>query len=143
MEGGALWAAAGFGLSLLGTLAVQVLSRAGLQADMSMVEENLLSGPLWLELTVLLAASPFLEEIFFRGILFQRLKELMSVKAAAVVSALVFGLYHGTLTQGIYGFFMGLALAWAMERTQTVKAPVMVHMAANLAGLLAAAVNLP
>ena len=71
----ALWAAAGFGLSLLGTLAVQVLSRAGLQADMSMVEENLLSGPLWLELTVLLAASPFLEEIFFRGILFQRLKE--------------------------------------------------------------------
>lgn len=43
----ALWAAAGFGLSLLGTLAVQVLSRAGLQADMSMVEENLLSGPLW------------------------------------------------------------------------------------------------
>ena len=89
----ALWAAAGFGLSLLGTLAVQVLSRAGLQADMSMVEEKLLSGPLWLELTVLLAASPFLEEIFFRGILFQRLKELMSVKAAAVVSALVFGLY--------------------------------------------------
>ncbi len=139
----ALWAAAGFGLSLLGTLAVQVLSRAGLQADMSMVEENLLSGPLWLELTVLLAASPFLEEIFFRGILFQRLKELMSVKAAAVVSALVFGLYHGTLTQGIYGFFMGLALAWAMERTQTVKAPVVVHIAANLAGLLAAAVNLP
>ena len=128
----ALWAAAGFGLSLLGTLAVQVLSRAGLQADMSMVE-----------LTVLLAASPFLEEIFFRGILFQRLKELMSVKAAAVVSALVFGLYHGTLTQGIYGFFMGLALVWAMERTQTVKAPVVVHMAANLAGLLASAVNLP
>lgn len=38
----ALWAAAGFGLSLLGTLAVQVLSRAGLQADMSMVEEKLL-----------------------------------------------------------------------------------------------------
>lgn len=104
MEGGALWAAAGFGLSLLATLAVQVLSRAGLQADMSMVEENLLSGPLWLELTVLLAASPFLEEIFFRGILFQRLKELMSVKAAAVVSALVFGLYHGTLTQGSMDF---------------------------------------
>ena len=39
--------------------------------------------------------------------------------------------------------FDGLALAWAMERTQTVKAPVVVHMAANLAGLLAAAVNLP
>ena len=78
----ALWAAAGFGLSLLGTLAVQVLSRAGLQADMSMVEENLLSGPLWLELTVLLAASPFLEEIFFRGILFQRLKELMESSMA-------------------------------------------------------------
>ena len=92
----ALWAAAGFGLSLLGTLAVQVLSRAGLQADMSMVEENLLSGPLWLELTVLLAASPFLEEIFFRGILFQRLKELMSVKAAAVVSA-----WYSACTMGL------------------------------------------
>ena len=139
----ALCAAAGFVLSLLATLAVWGLSQAGIQADMSMAEENLLSGPVWLEAVVLLAASPFLEEFFFRGILFQRLQELMSVKAAAVVSALIFGLYHGNLSQGIYGFFMGLVLAAAVERTQTVKAPAVIHMAANLAGLLAAAVNLP
>ena len=62
----ALCAAAGFVLSLLATLAVWGLSQAGIQADMSMAEENLLSGPVWLEAVVLLAASPFLEEFFFR-----------------------------------------------------------------------------
>ena len=139
----ALWAAAGFGLSLLGTLAVQVLFagrspggyvHGGGKPAVGSAVAGAYGAP---------GGFSVSGGDLFPGILFQRLKELMSVKAAAVVSALVFGLYHGTLTQGIYGFFMGLALVWAMERTQTVKAPVVVHMAANLAGLLAAAVNLP
>ena len=44
-------------------------------------------------------------------------------------------------SQGIYGFFMGLALVWAMERTETVKARWW-YGRDILAGLLAAAVNL-
>ena len=99
------------------------------------VEQNLLNGNLLLQIMVLLAASPVLEEFFFRGILYERLKEVVSVKHAMWISALGFGLYHANLSQGIYGFFMGLFLAWCMEKYQTVKVPILVHIASNLAAI--------
>ena len=99
------------------------------------VEQNLLSGNPMLQIFVLLAASPMLEEFFFRGVFYVRLKELVSEKHALWISALGFGLYHANLSQGIYGFVMGLFLAWCMEKFQSVKAPIMVHNASNLAAM--------
>lgn len=99
------------------------------------VEQNLLSGNPMLQIIVLLAASPMLEEFFFRGVFYVRLKEVVSGKHAMWISALGFGLYHANLSQGIYGFLMGLFLAWSMEKFQTVKAPIAVHIASNLAAM--------
>lgn len=98
-------------------------------------EETLLTGNIWLQTVVLLVASPLLEEFFFRGVMYGRLKELLSTPMAMVLSAVLFGLYHGNLSQGIYGFFMGHLLCFAMEHCQTVKAPIVVHIAANGAAL--------
>ena len=112
-------------------------------ADYRAVNESLLTGNQWLMALTLLAASPLLEELFFRGVIYQRLKEMVSPVWAAVLSAAFFGLYHGNVSQGIYGFFMGLFLAYSMEKCQTVKAPVLIHFAANLAALVSAAMNLP
>ena len=99
------------------------------------VEQNLLSGNPILQVIVLLAASPLLEEFFFRGVLFGRFKEMVSWKHAMWISAMGFGLYHANLSQGIYGFLMGMFLAWCMEKFQTVKAPIIVHIASNLAAM--------
>lgn len=98
-------------------------------------EQTLLTGNVPLQAVVLLAASPLLEEFFFRGVLYGRLKELFSTFGALVLSAFLFGLYHGNMSQGIYGFFMGLVLCLAMERCQTVKAPIVIHIAANFAAI--------
>ena len=97
---------------------------------------SLLTGRLWLQLLVLLCASPLLEEFFFRGVLYMRLKELIPSVPAGLVSAALFGLYHGNPGQGLYAFIMGLFLAFSMEKTRTVKAPVLFHFAANAAALL-------
>lgn len=141
------WGVKEAGLCALSGVLLSLASRALLAQfgglDYGTVGESLLSGRLWLKVLVLLAASPLLEEFFFRGVFYQRLKELVSPLAAAVISAAVFGLYHGNLSQGIYGFFMGLFLAYSMEKCQTVKAPVIMHLAANAAALAAGALNLP
>ncbi len=112
-----------------------VFARLGV-AGYTSSRETLLTGNLPLQAVVLLAASPLLEECFFRGVLYGRMKELLPTWAALVGSALFFGLYHGNPAQGIYGFVMGLFLAWAMERYRTVKAPIVIHVAANLVGML-------
>lgn len=54
------------------------------------------------------------------------------------MTAAFFGVFHWDLVQGIYSFFMGLILAYLMEKTNTVKAPVVFHFAANLAALVLA-----
>ena len=99
------------------------------------VEQNLLTGNGGLQAVVLLGASPVLEEFFFRGVLYERVKRVTGVKSAMLLTALLFGLYHANVSQGIYGFFMGMYLAWCMERYQTVKAPITVHITANLAAI--------
>lgn len=127
----ALCIATGFFLSLL----FRFLTAAMGDMDYGQAEEALLPGEFWLQVLVLLLASPLLEELFFRGILYMRLKELFSPRTAGILSAAFFGMYHGNISQGIYGFLMGLILAYSMEVCRTVKAPVLIHGAANLAAL--------
>lgn len=128
--------ASGAVLSAVFRLVFEMIGMPGYEV----VEQNLFAGSFWLQISVLLAASPVLEEFFFRGVLYGRLKELVSNRSAMVISALAFGLYHANPSQGIYGFLMGLFLAWAMERCQTVKAPIVVHVAANTVAVVLSAV---
>lgn len=125
-------ALSGAGLSLLFGIAVKAFQIPGAV----LADESLFTGNLWLEALVLLAASPVLEEYFFRGVLYGRCKELVPAPAAAFLTAAFFGVFHWDLVQGIYSFIMGLVLAYFMEKTNTVKAPVVFHFAANLAALL-------
>ncbi len=121
------WAAGGVVLALFLTIIIDNLGFYGTDA----AEDTLFVGPMWLEAIVLLIASPVMEDLFFRGIMYGRLKELLPNIIAAVVSSLLFGIYHGNLAQGIYGFILGLYLCLVMEKTQTVAAPIAVHIAIN------------
>ena len=56
---------------------------------------------------------------------------------AALISAVLFGLYHGNLLQGVYAFLLGLVLAWLYERFQTLAAPWLFHAAANMTSIIA------
>ncbi len=75
--------------------------------------------------------TPVIEEALFRWILFGRLKVYVSAVAAGVLSAIIFGIYHGNLIQGIYAFVFGLMLAFVYWRTDLVLSSVIMHGAAN------------
>lgn len=47
----------------------------------------------------------------FRGIVFHRLKDWVKPQAAIVISALLFGIYHGNVVQFFYATCMGVMLA--------------------------------
>lgn len=79
---------------------------------------------------------PVLEELLFRGIGYRLLARWFPWQAAMVLSALLFGLYHGNLIQGGYAFVMGLLLAYMYRVFQSFAAPVVFHGAANLAVFL-------
>ena len=61
--------------------------------------------------------SPLVEEYVFRYLLYSHMKCYFSAALSIGISALFFGIYHANLVQGLYGFFMGLYLAYSYECT--------------------------
>ena len=58
---------------------------------------------------------PLAEELVFRGFVFASLRKRMPFWAAALASAVYFGIFHGNLPQGVYACLVGLELAFCYE----------------------------
>lgn len=76
--------------------------------------------------------APFAEEICFRGILFYYLKKWIKAPLAIFISALLFGLYHGNIMQGLYAFVMAVFMAFLVHKTGALSASILFHMVSNL-----------
>lgn len=100
------------------------------------VSENLYSPSFLIQVLGPGLVIPAAEEMIFRGLMYAPLKDRMPFWPAAVISSLLFGLYHGNLLQGVYAFLLGLIMAWLYERFQTLAAPWIFHAAANLTSIL-------
>lgn len=77
--------------------------------------------------------SPLVEEVVFRGIIYNRMRRFYPVTGAILMSGVLFGAYHGNLVQGVYGTCMGILLAYVYERTGHFFIPVGFHVIANVA----------
>ena len=89
--------------------------------------------PLWMAFVFYGIVSPMVEEVVFRGIVCNWLGRKVSPTAGMIGSALLFGAFHGNLVQMLYASIMGLVLAYVYQKYQNIKAPVLVHAAANVA----------
>lgn len=95
------------------------------------------SVPLLSGLLIYGLVTPIAEELLFRGVLYARLKKYFPVRTAIVLSAFIFGVYHGNLVQGIYAFFLGLLITVCYEHFKDFRIPVLFHSAANISVFLA------
>lgn len=120
-----------FGLTMLLTLLG--LSQSG---DYQAVAESQFGGNLILGLICYGLVTPFAEECMFRGILYNALKRFLNKKLSWVLSSFLFGAYHGNVVQGVYGFIMGLLMAYGYEYFGSFKVPVVLHMLANIIAYL-------
>lgn len=78
--------------------------------------------------------SPFAEEVVFRGVIYNRAKTCFSsVTAPMILSSLLFGVYHGNIVQMLYGFLMGMLIAFVYEKCGRFVYAFLFHAAANAA----------
>ncbi len=96
------------------------------------VAKNLYSPPLAQQFLFVGLVIPLTEELIFRGQAFALLRGRLPWLPAALVSALLFGIFHGNVTQCIYGFVLGIMLAWLYEVTGGLLLPYLFHAAANI-----------
>ena len=79
---------------------------------------------------------PVAEELMYRGVLYKRLRECGGFWGAAFSSAFLFALSHGNIVQFLYALGLGLLLAYVYEKYGSLKAPILLHITANLLSLI-------
>ena len=78
---------------------------------------------------------PLAEELFYRGLVFKRFREQGSFLLAAVLSTFLFTSGHGNLVQGLYTIVLGFLLCFVYEKVGSLKAPLCLHITANVVSL--------
>jgi sodium transport system permease protein len=81
---------------------------------------------------VIMAVIPaVVEEMFFRGIMFNSLKKKAGVKAAAVVSYLLFASMHFSLIKIFPTFLLGVVFTYVVYKTGSILPAVVLHFINN------------
>lgn len=89
------------------------------------------SGSALLSLISTVLIAPIGEEILFRGIILQRIAKNNKIIVAIIAQAVLFGVYHANLVQGLYVIPMGIALGYIAYRFHSVLPCILVHMVNN------------
>lgn len=75
--------------------------------------------------------TPLLEELLHRGVVYGRLRRMMNMWPAVIVSALVFAALHFNVVQFTYAFLLGIVFALFVEKTGHIYPAVIAHVIAN------------
>lgn len=74
--------------------------------------------------------GPIIEEYIFRGLILNRVRPL-GEKAAIVLSAFLFGILHGNLSQFLYATSIGIILGYVASKTGTIFYSSILHIMVN------------
>ena len=126
---------------LIGTIVSTVLSSL-LGIENNDVVSDLLNStsiPLVFIFTVVLA--PIFEELLFRKLLLDRLS-VFGNKFAILMTAVAFGLWHGTLEQLFYATLVGIVLGYVAVKSGKWYYCIIIHMVMNfIGGIMTTLVN--
>lgn len=75
--------------------------------------------------------GPVVEELIYRGILYNGYRRDSNTILAVILSALAFGIMHGNLYQTLYGTFFGIFLALIMLVSNSLLACMIIHVLHN------------
>ncbi len=97
--------------------------------------ETFVSGSFMLQIIAFGFVVPVAEELLFRGIVYNVIKTRFSIRASVLMTALIFAVYHGNLTQGVYAFGIGIMLCLICESGGLLFS-ILLHVGVNLVSLI-------
>ncbi|MBR7142702.1 MAG: CPBP family intramembrane metalloprotease [Clostridia bacterium] len=114
-------------------LAALLGSLTGMQI-VNPVEQALSTDAGWV-ITAAMAVliAPLAEELFFRKLMIDRLRPY-GEKTAILISALLFGCFHGNIHQFFYAFFIGLLFGYLYVRSGSLRRTWLLHALVNFFG---------
>lgn len=107
------------------------------QGDQILQLFEALDSPVWFIIVGVIFA-PFVEELFFRGFLFQGFRQKYGWVKGAFLSSIIFGLAHLDLVAFIPSSIFGFLFAYLYHRSNSVWPGIILHVLVNALGLCAA-----
>ena len=101
----------------------------------SPVEELISDSSPLLTLLCIVIISPIIEEILFRKIILNKLRDYGD-KIAILFTAVAFGLYHGNVSQFFYATALGCLFAYLTLKTNRIQYAISLHIFINAMGSL-------
>ncbi len=81
--------------------------------------------------------GPILEELVYRGIVFNKLKTYYSINKSIIISSIIFALMHTNgLFQMVFAFIFGLLFSYIYNKTNDIKLSITSHIIVNLTSVL-------
>jgi len=121
----------GAGVSIALNIVIALTNMAGKDTTFVEVSDMITSNPLFITIICAGILIPIVEEILFRGLIFNRIKCQYNFVAGLLISSLLFGIYHGNIVQGIYATLLGIFLGFAYHKTKSILIPIFIHMGGN------------
>lgn len=119
--------------NLFGTLLsalIQAIRGSGVENP---VQSLAMDDSLFWRVLVMVILAPMIEEYIFRKQLIDRMRPY-GEKTAVITSAVMFGLFHGNLSQMFYAATIGLVFGYVYARTGRLRYSIGMHMTINLLG---------
>lgn len=123
----------GAGLSLGLNVLFNVTGFTESSEKYSRVAETQFALPLGLACIFYGILSPVVEEIVFRGVVYNALCRHTTNIVGIAGSAVLFGAFHGNVVQMVYATLMGVCMAFFYQKYKNLSAAIIFHGAANVA----------
>ena len=127
--------------NLIGTVITTVIGIVKGSPIINPVESLALEMSLPVMFIFTVVCAPIFEELFFRKFFVDRTVQYGEVPCM-LVSGLMFGLFHGNLSQFPYAFTIGTFLAYLYIRTGRIGYPMLLHAIVNFMGSIAGVIVL-
>lgn len=124
--------AAGVAMSFWATIAINMISWPEAMVE-SYVESSasLTSQQPVIDFLAVVLMAPLVEELLFRGVIYDALCTFVPAGAAVVFQAMLFGSTHGTLLWILYSTLIGCVLGYVRKRTDSLWPCILMHGAFN------------
>lgn len=130
-----------FGITILWVILISFLSESSpfykelLESHDSTLGNLVGTESLMFSIITIAIIVPITEELFFRGLIYGRLRQAMRPIVAILISSIVFGIFHGNVVQGVYAFLIGCTLALVYEKTDSLILSIFGHGLINAIGM--------
>lgn len=124
--------AAGVAMSFWATIAINMIPWPEAMVE-SYVESSasLTSQQPVIDFLAVVLMAPLVEELLFRGVIYDALCAFVPAGAAVVFQAMLFGSTHGTLLWILYSTLIGCVLGYVRKRTNSLWPCILMHSAFN------------